>query len=140
MKEKRRRKRRPDEEPEDEFVVPLESSELARTHADEQRLILYLSEDETGDAPILALVPPDLHQCQCEWPDISIQTFGPKPIVRCDQEPTVVAFQKRSKSDEHPTGAISLCHEHHIMVEHMYPHQCYFRHISPEKKIGGLVD
>jgi hypothetical protein len=37
-------------------------------------------------------VPPDLERCQ-EWP-VTVATFGPKPIMRCDHGP-VSGFPER---------------------------------------------
>jgi hypothetical protein len=88
---------------------------------------------------ILALVPPDLARCQCEWPDLTHPTFGPKPITRCEQAPTVVAFQKRVPGDPEPTGAMSLCAEHRLMIDHMFPGQCYYRQVTSEKKLSGYA-
>jgi hypothetical protein len=99
--------------------------------------VLYLAIDGAVSV-ILTLVPPDLTRCQCEWRETTAETFGPKPLVRCGLPPTVVAFQKRAHSDE-PTGAMSLCDDHRVMIEHMYPNQCYFRIITPDKRIGGLA-
>lgn len=100
---------------------------------------LYLEDDVASEPVIVALVPPDLSRCQCEWRDTEVETFGPKPIVRCDQEPSVIAFQRRSRDEDQPTGSISLCANHKTMIEHMYPGQCYFRQITSEKKIGDVA-
>lgn len=103
-------------------------------------LVRYLGEDAPlHGAVILALVPPDMGRCQCEWPDLTQETFGPKPIVRCEQPPTVVAFQKRVAGDSTPTGAMTLCEDHRVLIEHMYPDQCYFRRITTERKIGSFA-
>lgn len=103
-------------------------------------LIPYLAEDLVDSTPvILALVPPDLTRCQCEWADQSMPTFGPKPLVRCEAVPEVVAFQKRHRGEAEPTGAMSLCEEHRTMIEHMFPGQCYFRKVTTEKKIGSYI-
>lgn len=102
-------------------------------------LIPYLDDDADESPVILALVPPDLSRCQCEWFDQSKPTFGPKPLVRCEQPPSVVAFQKRAQDGGEPTGAMSLCEEHRVMIEHMFPGQCYFRKVTSEHKIGTVV-
>lgn len=100
--------------------------------------LAYLAEDLIQTEPvILALVPPDLLRCQCEWLDATVATFGPKPLVRCDHEPVVVAFQKRVRGDSEPTGAMALCEDHRVLLEHMYPGHLYYRRISREKQIGG---
>jgi len=108
---------------------------------DERELVRYLDEQVVSSEPAVILTaPPDLTRCQCEWRDTSGEvTFGPKPLVRCDQEPTVIAFQKRNPDEDNPTGAISLCDEHRALVDHMYPHQCYFRQITSDKKIGDFA-
>lgn len=117
-----------------DFTVPTRR-DLVKT-----QLPLYLPEELQGTNPVIvAVVPPDLMQCQCEWRDTTFDTFGPKPILRCREEPSVVAFQKRDPHDDTITGAISLCDDHMVMLEHMYPGQLYFRRISSEKKIGDFV-
>ena len=117
-----------------DFTVPTRR-EVAKTD-----LPLYLPEELQGTNPVIvAVVPPDLTQCQCEWRDTTFDTFGPKPILRCREEPSVVAFQKRDPHDDMITGSISLCDDHKVMLEHMYPGQLYFRRISSEKKIGDFV-
>ena len=108
---------------------------------DDRDLVRYLDADTTaGEPAITLLVPPDLTRCQCEWRDTSGDlSFGPKPLVRCDEEPTVIAYQKRNPDEDSPTGAISLCDQHKAMVDHMYPNQCYFRRITSDKKIGDFA-
>lgn len=130
--------RYPEGEP--DLAVEHEEHEQALTRAVATNPDLYLDELTSQDqSVVIALVPPDLSRCQCEWPDTEVHTFGPKPIVRCAEEPTVVAFQRRMVDDDTPTGAMSLCADHRILIEHMYPGQCYFRALSAEKKIGGVV-
>lgn len=99
----------------------------------------YLDEDTQGDPVFTVLAPPDLSRCQCEWRDTTLDTFGPKPVVRCEEEPTVVAFQKRDPDSVRPTGVLSLCDVHHVLVEHLYPGQCYYRRITSDKKIGDFA-
>lgn len=126
-----------DLEPEDEYEEDGEEvEELALATRND---ISLLNGNQQGPPVIVTLVPPDMERCQCEWHDTTVNTFGPKPIVRCDQESTVIAFQKRDQTEHQPTGAISLCDEHRIMIEHMYPGQCYFRRITSEKKIGDIA-
>ena len=123
------------EEEESQALVPAESEALA-----ERDDTLYLDSSVTGNQAIVLLAPPDLSRCQCEWRDVSHDlSFGPKPLIRCDDEPTVIAFQKRDPDDEQPTGAVSLCDAHKAMVEHMHPDQCYFRRITSDKKIGDFA-
>ena len=122
----------------DEFEDEEQTEELALATSLKND-VMYLNGNQQGPPVIIALVPPDMEKCQCEWPDNSVVSFGPKPTVRCDQESTVVAFQKRDPNEDAPTGAISLCDELRIMIEHMYPGQCYFRRITPEKKIGDIA-
>lgn len=123
----------------DDMDEVAESATSALARRERQDTVLYLDDAAPGEPVILALVVPDLSRCQCEWPDQTVNTFGPKPIVRCAEEPTVVAFQKRDPDDDATTGAISLCDEHKVMIQHMYPGQCYFRKITPEKKIGDFA-
>ena len=132
-KRKSSKKQKDDEE--DDFTL---SDTTALAVQSGSGMELYLA-DSSGEPVILALVPPDMERCQCEWPDTTTSTFGPKPMVRCGDEPTVVAFQKRVVNDATPTGAMSLCDDHKVMIEHMYPNQCYFRRINSEKKIGDFV-
>jgi len=116
-------------------LVRMESEELSRP--DDYR---FLDSETAGAEPVvMVLIFPDVLRCQCEWPDQTVNTFGPRPLIRCEQAPTVVAFQKQEPGDTTPTGAISLCADHQILIEHMYPGQCYFREITAEKKIGGIV-
>ena len=104
-------------------------------------MIGYLGDDEVAREPvILALVPPDLARCQCEWPDQTLPTFGPKPITRCEHAPSVVAFQKRVPGDLNPSGAMSLCDEHKLMLDHMFPQQLFYRRVTSEKKMGSYVE
>ena len=140
MAGKKRKKKddEPEYEPEPQELVRIEDEE---DDNDDRELdpVLYLDDQVQGPPVIVALVPPDMDRCQCEWRDQTIETFGPKPTVRCEQEPTVVAFQKRDPDDEAATGTISLCDDHKVMVDHMYPGQCYFRRITTEKKIGDFA-
>jgi hypothetical protein len=99
--------------------------------------VLYLDEALDFVPIVTVVIPPDLERCQCEWPDPAATGVGPRPWVRCTQTPTVLAFQKRPSGGEAPTGVMSLCEEHRIVVEHMYPGQAYYRKITPEKRIGG---
>jgi hypothetical protein len=102
-------------------------------------IVLYLDDDHSDNIPVIyAVVPPDLARCQCEWRDQSQETFGPKPGMRCDQRPTVVAFQKRVRGIDEPTGAIALCDDHKVLLQHMYPQMCYFRKIT-SGKIGDYI-
>lgn len=120
-------------DPEDEAVT-----ELVETH-DTEESVLYLKDDMAEVQVVHAIVAPDMHQCQCEYPDPSMEaTFGPRPRLRCQEEPTVIAFQKRAQQDE-PTGAISLCDDHRVLIDHMYPGQCYYRRVTPEKRIGNVL-
>jgi hypothetical protein len=131
-----KRKRKLDD---DEFEDEQEEGVTDLVLAEEARhSVLYLEDGQEPEV-IPTVVIPDLSQCQCEWPDTSVPSIGPLPRKRCDSEPTVVAFQKRGNSMDDPTGAISLCDDHRVLVEHMYPHQCYFRRITPEKTIGGVI-
>jgi hypothetical protein len=116
------------------------SSALTTTPRKPVDLIPYLGDDDVEKTPvILALVPPDLLRCQCEWPDTTMETFGPKPIIRCDHPPSVVAFQKRHRADHEPTGMMALCNDHRVLVEHMYPNACYYREITHNGQIGEVV-
>lgn len=133
------RKKSRQEIEEDDIAAVVTQTALQRERAKSTDLVLYLDDSAEGGPVIMALVVPDLERCQCEWPDQTIITFGPKPIVRCDTKPTVVAFQKRDPEADDTTGAISLCDEHKVMIEHMYPGQCYFRRITSEKKIGDFA-
>lgn len=99
----------------------------------------FEADEEEGDPAIFTLVAPDMTQCQCEWADPHHETFGPRARVRCEQSPTVVAFQRRRMDDNQPTGTMSLCDDHRIMIEHMFPKQCYYRVITSDKKIGEVV-
>lgn len=128
-------KRKKKDEDEQEFDMPEERTELALR---DPTGLMFLEDDEEP-AVVLALVPPDLERCQCEWPDQEIVTFGPRPRVRCDQPATCVAFQKRAQDDDTPTGAMSLCDDHRLLIEHAHPGQCYYRVITHDKKIGGVV-
>lgn len=105
--------------------------------AERRDLSRHLPESEVIEV-ILTLTPPDLRLCQCEWED-DVVTLGPRPRVRCDQEPAYVAFQKREADSDGPTGAMSVCENHKTLLEHMWPHQCFFRRITPEGKIGVVV-
>jgi hypothetical protein len=135
VSKKRSKKSRPVDE---DMDIPEETSITPRSPAWPEPL--YLDETASDHEPvIIALTPPDLLRCQCEWSDTHLQTFGPRPVVRCEEEPTTVAFQKRGTEDDGPTGAMALCDDHRLLIEHMYPGQCYFRAITAEKKIGGVV-
>ena len=124
-------------EPFEPALPPLPSTELARIADDDD--YRYLDNGDDPPAVVLTLTPPDFTRCQCEWPDATAPTFGPKPMIRCDQTPTTIAFQKRLRDNPDPTGMVALCDEHRVMVEHMWPGQCYFRQITLEKKMGDLL-
>lgn len=118
--------------------VPRESTDLVlAAEAPASDLVPYL--DIETPPVILALTPPDLARCQCEWLDQTQATFGPRPVVRCQHPPTVVAFQKRSR-DEEPTGAMSLCADHRVMLSHMFPGQLYYRLLTHDGKYGDVVE
>lgn len=142
MSKGKKRKTEPEDDFGDEFKN--DSTELVERSDDDQDLDkpspqnLYLERSEPV-LVVVALVLPDLTQCQCEYPDTAVDTFGPRQRLRCDQEPTVVAFQKRLSDGDQPTGAISLCDDHRVVIEHMYPGQCYFRRITTDRKIGELL-
>ena len=126
-----KRKPRPDDD-----INTDEPTALMIPEADDP---LYLPEGVEEEPVIVTLAPPDLNCCQCEWRDTSIETFGPKPIVRCEEEPTVVAFQKRAREDGTPTGCISLCDVHRTLFEHTFPGLLYYRRVTAEKRIGGFA-
>lgn len=126
---KSRRSRKADETPGTDLML----AEKAR------QSVLYLPDGDDAVVIERAVVPPDLTQCQCEWPDPAAHTFGPQPRVRCQTEPTVVAFQKRQIDNAAPTGAISLCDDHRVLLEHMHPGQVYYRLITPERTIGAIL-
>jgi hypothetical protein len=145
MVKKRQPRRERDEYPPEELTTQPGDLRTQLTQAIERlpapdTSLLYLEEDAEQDEPVVvALTPPDFKRCQCEWPDQTAATFGPKPIIRCDQAPTVIAFQKRPRLEGSPTGMIALCDEHRVMIEHMYPGQCYFRTLTLDKKIGDIA-
>jgi hypothetical protein len=103
----------------------------------------YLQDDVPETIPvILALVPPDLTRCQCEWADATMETMGPRPRVRCEQMPTVVGFQKRARGDYDPVGAMALCGDHRVLVDHMFPGQLFYREITTvgPRQIGNIIE
>lgn len=134
-----KRKRKHDEDNEAATFRPEEETTLVPRTEPASELYFSDDDDTEGDPVIYALVPPDLTQCQCEWPDPAQETFGPRPRQRCEQAPTVVAFQRRRTDDSSPTGAMSLCDDHRVMLEHMFPRQLYYRTITSDKKIGSVV-
>lgn len=55
-----------------------------------------------------ALTPPDLTRCQAEKRAGSFMTLGPRPMERCESQPTVIATERRKGSDGRK-GSMSLC-------------------------------
>jgi hypothetical protein len=119
------------EDPEADEVITFPTAEAQTSRLLDRRVY--------GEPVIHTLLPPDLHQCQCEWPDTSVQTFGPRPLIRCEAAPTVVAFQLRHPDADTPTGAIALCDTHRILLDHMYPDQCYFRRLTSDHALGEVL-
>jgi hypothetical protein len=126
--------------PENDDLIDTLTTLAPRTRRTETNIILYMDRSLDDTEPVIhVLAPPDMSQCQCEWPNTTLATFGPKPIARCMEEPTMIAFQKRPEGSNEPTGAMSLCDDHKVMLEHMYPGHLYFRRITTDKKIGDFV-
>ena len=137
MAKRRSKKRKHDEDDEVNDLIVVEPEELVPVAEVPDT---YLTEELAAQKPALrTIVQPDLQRCQCEWRDLDVETFGPKPFTRCEQEPSWIAFQKRT-NDEEPTGMCSLCDDHKVIIEHLYPGQCYFRLITDERKIGDSDD
>ena len=58
------------------------------------------------------LIPPDLKRCQCEWLGGSFMTLGPRPTMRCESKPTVIAKENEPNAWDGVRGSMSLCDEH----------------------------
>jgi hypothetical protein len=78
---------------------------------------------------------PDVERCQCEWTAGSFMTLGPRPVVRCDQRPTVIAVEKQESKKFRVRGAMSLCEMHREALERQQPGMAEYRPV-PE---GGAL-
>ena len=56
--------------------------------------------------------------------------------------PTVVGFQKRVRGDYEPVGAMALCADHRVLVDHMFPQQLFYREITTvgPRQIGKIIE
>lgn len=79
------------------------------------------------------LIPPDSKRCQTEWQGGSFMTFGPRPMIRCDKTPVVIATE--IKADEYGRhGSMSLCGEHMDVIQQKMPGVCTFKLIAQRKQ------
>ena len=79
------------------------------------------------------LIPPDKSRCQTQWLDGSFMTFGPRPMVRCEQKPVWIAVENKKNADGQ-RGSMSLCGEHRqALVNKFGENYCTFKAIKESK-------
>ena len=76
----------------------------------------------------MELIKPDLERCQTEWLGGSFMTLGPRPTVRCEKRPVVIATEKIQGKDG-LRGSMSLCGEHMDDLQRIKPEFCVFKMI-----------
>lgn len=55
-----------------------------------------------------ALIPPDKERCQAMRVGGSFMTFGPRPMIRCDNKPVVI-IKENKKDEDGLRGSMSVC-------------------------------